>query len=368
MTRPEIDFATSSDDAGIRSLLRRESIPGLIRFTFEREPDFWLGCKVTGEDCRVLVARDPCSRETVGMACRSTRNVFVNGTARRLGYLGQLRIDSRFRGQWLVARGFSKLKLLHEADPLPAYLASIVEGNREAMGVLVQRRRRGFPAFHAVADFRTVAILIGRTKPAYRGDVTISAVRPNELASFVAFLNLHGPLRNFSPYWVVEDITCLSDFGLNVEDLRVARRAGQMVGVAGLWDQSRYKQTVVQDYSGWLKLAAPLYNKSAKWIGRSKLPSPGERLHCAFASPFCIANNDLHVCNALLRDLYNLAKDRGLFSLLVGFDCKDPLLAAKRSYRHILYPSRIYLAEWPDGVSIHEQLDNRPIYVDIATL
>ena len=368
MTRPEIDFAVPEDDAAIRSLLRREAMPGRISVTFEREPDFWLGCRVTGEDCRVLVAREAGSRDVVGLACRSTREAFINGAVRRIGYLGQLRVDSRFRGQWLVSRGFVKLKQLDDVDPLPAYLVSIVDDNREATGVLVRRRRRGFPAFHAVADFRTLAILVNRAKPELRGDIAISSAHRNELPDVVRFLNLYGAERQFSTYWTEAALIGVSSLGLNTGDLRIARRGNQIVGIAGLWDQSSYKQTIVRAYSRWLKFMTPLYNKSAPFLGRRKLPRPGEQVKSAYASPFCIANNDLSVCRAVLRDLLNLARSRGLHTLLIGFDSKDPLLKAARECSHVAYPSRIFLAEWPNGEAIHEQLDRRPSCVDIATL
>ena len=38
-----------------------------------------------------------------------------------------------------------------------------------------------------------------------------------------------------------------------------------------------------------------------------------------------------------------------------------------KEYAHVMYPSRLYLAGW-DGRSFYEQLDERPAYVDIATL
>jgi len=104
MTRLAVDLATPADDAAIRKLLRREPMPGRIQLTYEREPNFWTGCEVTGEDCRVLIARHEEDGDIVGLACRSTRNVFVNGLERRIGYLGQLRViagivgDGSFRG------------------------------------------------------------------------------------------------------------------------------------------------------------------------------------------------------------------------------------------------------------------------------
>jgi len=368
MMRPEIDFATLADDSAIRSLLRREPMPGNIRIRYEREPTFWIGCDAIGEDCRALVAREADHDEIVGLACRSTRRVFVNGDVRRLGYLGQLRVDSRFRGQWLVSRGFSKLRQLHDADPLPAYLVAIVNGNREATGILVRRPRRAFPTFHAVADCRTVVILVNRPKPSLRSDATISAACKSDLDDVAQFLNAQGSRRQFSLQWSEERLARLSSYGLDVNNFRIARRGGEIAGVAALWDQSGFKQAILDSYSGWLKTFAPSYNRVAPWLGLAALPLPGEKLLSAYLSLFCVANDDLSLSRVLLRELYNLGQGRGLRYLFIGFDSRDPLMAATRNYIHVVYPSRLYLAEWANGESIYEQLDRRPVNIDIATL
>jgi len=98
MMRLSVNLAQPADDAAIRLLMRRQPVPGRVTVTFEREPDFSLGCAVTGDDCRILVARSE-DDGIVGVACASVRNVFVNGREQRLGYLGQLRVDERFRGR-----------------------------------------------------------------------------------------------------------------------------------------------------------------------------------------------------------------------------------------------------------------------------
>jgi hypothetical protein len=363
-----VNLATPADDAAIRELLRRGPMPGRIRLTYQREPEFRLGCEVTGEDCQSIVVRHGDSGEIVGLACRSVRRVFVNGQEQRLGYLGQLRVDPRFRGRGLLSRGFAQLKQMHDRDPLPGYLAAIVEGNREATGVLVRKPRRTFPAFHPVAEYCTLAISANRAKPELRTDLRISPPQARELAEVVAFLRVNGSRRQFFPAWTEESLSRLSSSGLGLEDLRIARRGDQIVGVAGLWDQSAYKQTIVHGYTGWLKAAAPLYNIGAPWFGRAALPRPGDKLRSAYASLISIANDEIAVFRALLRALYNLACGRRLGYLLVGLDARDPLLPAAYDYSHVVYRSRLYLAEWCDGSRIYEQLDGRPDYVDIATL
>ena len=123
-----------------------------------------------------------------------------------------------------------------------------------------------------------------------------------------------------------------------------------------LWDQSAYKQSVVRGYSGWLRAAAPL------------LPRPGTKLRSAFASLISVAGDDPLIFKSLLRETYSTAARRGFDYLLVGLDIRDPFLSVARSYPHVAYPSRLYLATWPDGGPLYEPLDARPAYVDIATL
>src|SRR5947207_546834 len=368
MMQVTIDLALPGDDAAIRRLVRRQPVPGRVTIAYEREPDFSLGCAVTGEDCRILVARHTGDGEVIGVACRSVRRVFLNGHEQRIGYLGQLRIDDRFRGQWLVSRGFSLLRKLHEEDPVPGYLVAMIGNNPEATGVLVEKRRRGFPAFHPVSDYCTLALDVLRPKPPLEGHAQIFSGSRDQLAEIARFLQKKGPQRQLFPLWTEETLESLTMLGLCLEDLRVARRNGKIVGVMGLWDQSAYKQSVVRGYSGWLKAVAPLWNSSAAWFGRAALPRPGEKLRSAYAAFVCVAKNDASVFAGLLREIYNLAAARGFDYLLVGLDARDPLLPLASAYAHMLYPSRLYLAEWIDGGHLHEQFDQRSAYLDIATL
>jgi hypothetical protein len=368
MMQFRLDLATAGDDAAIRGLYRSQPMPGRISVAFEREPDFSLGCRVTGEDFQIVVARTGDDGEIAGLACRASRRVYLNGREQQIGYLGQLRINERFRGRWLVSRGFGLLKQLHERNPLPAYLVSIVDENLEATGVLIRNRRKIFPAFHAVADFCTLALSVRGYKPAVARDVSIAGADERQLGDVAAFLRSCGARRQFFPVWTEEKLRGLTALGLRIEDLRIMRRNGEIVGIAGLWDQSSYKQTIVRGYSGWMKAAAPIYNLSAPWLGRAALPRPGEKLCSAYAAFICVADDDEDIFAALLRELYNLARFRGFEYLLIGLDGRDPLLPVAREYVHVAYPSRLYLAEWPDGGHVHERLDRRPAYVDIATL
>ena len=229
-----VEIASPHDDEGVRRLVRSQTMPGRVRMSFCREPNFSIGCAVTGDEHQILVARSSPEGEIVGVACRSTRRVFMNGRERRIGYLGQLRIDERYRGRWLLPRGFAMLERLQQADPVPQYLASIVDGNHEATTLLVDKRRRTFPYFREVARYVTLAIWVRRAKPPLAAGIDIAPASPDQLADLSAFLRHQGVRRQLSSVWSADRIAALAAYGLSLEDI-ASRAAGAIVGVLALW-------------------------------------------------------------------------------------------------------------------------------------
>jgi hypothetical protein len=283
----------------------------------------------------------------------------------RLGYLGQLRIDRRYRGRWLVSRGYSQLKRLHDENPLPGYLAAVTAGNRVAAGILVEKPRRFFPAFHRVADYCTLAL---ETRAATRAAGIASATH-SDIPEIIRFLRSEGPRRQFFPVWTEERLMALTGpLGLRIGDVQIARRKGNITGLMAVWDQSAYKQNVVHSYSGWMRLAAPIYNAGAPWLQRPRLPKRGEKIRNGYAALVAITHDDEAVFRDLLRATLDRAATSGLDYLLLGLDARDPLLAGARESPHIRYESRLYLAAWDKGGHLHARLDSRPSYVEIATL
>jgi hypothetical protein len=361
-----IGLATPADDAGIRELLRKEAMPGRIAITCEREPEFSIGCEASGENTTVLVARDCNSGAIAGVACRSERDVYVNGNPMRLGYLGQLRVDQRYRGRWLVARGLAMFKDLHARAPLPAYLAAITSENREAEGILVDKPRKLFPAFRAVADYCTLAFpAIQPRRPA----AGVTSAEPSEIPEIVCFLRAEGSRRQFFPVWTEARFEVLTArLGLRVDDIQILRSGGEIRGVMAVWDQSAYKQNVVRSLPGWMRAAGPIYNAGAPWLGRPRLPRTGEKIRNGYAAFVCVSEDDQTVCERLLTATLDCAARRGLEYVVLGLDERDPLLHVARKRPHIPYRSRLFVVEWPEGRNLHAQLDRRPTSVEIATL
>ncbi len=91
----------------------------------------------------------------------------------------------------------------------------------------------------------------------------------------------------------------------------VAWRNGDVVGVMAAWDQSSYKQDIVDGYGPTLSRLRPLYDVGARLLGAHPLAPPGEEMPLVFAACTCVADDDPRVMHALLSACAVHAYDRG---------------------------------------------------------
>jgi hypothetical protein len=315
-------LAAPSDDAGIRRLLATNPMPGRIRVRFEREPSYFAGCEAGTE---VLVARD--ADAVVGVACRSIRNLYVNGAVEEVGYLGQLRVDRAYRGQLLTARGYRVMRELHEQRPARGYYTTIVGGNTQAEGVLVRKARGAMPRYRFVERLFTLGLGVRRQSRRFPGGDCVAA------------------LPNLFPAYPPQ---------------------GEVVSVPGgsaaLYDQRAFKQTVIDGYDRALAVARPFYNL----VGRIRLPRPNSVLNHACATHF--RADDARAAGELIEAVLARAAERMLDHVLFGFTEGDPHLAAARRFKPVEYISSIYTVAFDDGDDFHERLLARPLALDISAL
>jgi len=364
-----VELARSDDDPAIRRLLAGNPVPGRIAVTFEREPNYFLGCTVMGGDCQVLVARHQSTGELVGIANRVIRSLFINGQPQEVGYLSQLRVERRFRGRWLVSEGFRLLRQLHEERPVPGCITTLIDGNEEALGVLVKSSRPHFPIYREISRFCTLAIFVPTLRRLKRRSYDVCHGCESELTAIGNFLKEYGPSRQFFPVYDGSDFQgSPKTRGFQVEDFLIVKESGRMLGVLGLWDQSSYKQTVVQSYTGWLGTIRPFYNVIARLAGRTTLPSPGQPVRSVYGSFVCVANDNPEVFDALLQATCSLAAQRCHSTLALGLSVNDPLLPVASRYRHVRYDGRLYTVSWRGEEDFHRRLDGRVPYLEIATL
>ncbi|MGE0496059.1 MAG: hypothetical protein AB7S38_43040 [Vulcanimicrobiota bacterium] len=341
------DLASPNDEARLRELAASVAVPGWVRVSYRREPDFFAAGAVLGDPHQVLVARDPQGRP-VGCASRSVRPLWMAGEPRAVGYLSGLRVSPQQSGRAITPRGFAFLRELHQDGLCQSYLTTIIEDNQRARRLLESRPRPSMPAYRAVARLRTRAIPLTR-----RRHRSLGWARPEHEQQLLAFLRRQGAKRNGFP--VIERL----GRGMpEVGDFCLAFEGARLVGAAALWDQRAYKQTVVEGYASSLARLRHVVNGLA---GNRLLPAVGEQL--AMACLACWLAPDRQVLAQLVETVAAEARRRGLAYLMVAGLASDPLSGAFDRFYGFDYTSLVFRVDLGKEVE-----DERLDYLELGTL
>ncbi|MFN8607315.1 MAG: hypothetical protein U0931_07280 [Vulcanimicrobiota bacterium] len=301
-------LATPADYSQLREL---SGLPVPGKWIDLSYPRSFCGCRD-----QLLIGRS--RGQLAAMAIRATPLLWRNGLARRLGYLGGLRVAPELQGRNLLAEGFALLRRLHEEDPVEEYLATIVEGNRLARQLLVEKARSSWPRFYEAGVLCTLAL---ETRPLRAGSTPVEqALKCLEW----------GRRREFFPCEPLEEP---GEKRLWLEEEGV---------VGALRDLSANRQTVVGGYHGPLRWLRPFYNLWQRLRGRPRLPPAGAVLPGAYLGYLCSDGYRPAAFGQWLNKMLGLGHSLGLHWLYLGLLESSPYLAVARAFRHRLYRSQVF--------------------------
>ena len=372
MSQFVFDLATPDDDAQLRRILAATPMDGAIRVSLRREPSYFGAAVLDGPFRQTIVARDQASGRIAAMGARSVRLRYVNGEPAAIGYLSGLRCLPEYRSRGIIPRGYRFFRKLHEDGRTGLYLTTIAEQNQLAIGLLTSGRA-GLPQYHDYGRFVTVAVPIGAVGGRLTwssGKATIRPAEPSDLEAVFEFWSVIGARRQFFPAFSPDDFfrSSATFRDLRAHDLMLAFRGRRLVGTLAAWDQTAFRQIVVERYSAALRWTRLAYNAWAAVRRQPRLPRAGQPFRWLTAGLAAVEDDNVPVFEALLDALLIRAAGREWDCLLVGLHESDPLLASVRRRQAISYDARLYMVCWPDGESFREGLDHRPPYLELGCL
>ena len=318
MVQYRFELAGEADDAQLRSVLAETPMKGRIEIGFRREPSYFGAAVVHG------------------------------------------------------ARGYAFFRQQHSDGQAQLYLTTIAEGNESALSILTSGRA-GLPHYHDVGRFITSALPTKAKHDEHKAtaaDVTVCPATRADVPQLLDFWQREGPRRQFFPHYTDADFFgSKSTFRhLAPEDVLMAVRSDRLVGTLGVWDQSSYRQTVVEQYSHDLRWTRPFYNTWAGFRKRPRLPAPGKPFSFRQAALPVVTDDDPQVFAALLEEGLTLTATGGPAYFMVGLHESDPLREAVDRFPKTEYVTRLFLVCWNDGEALRQSLDGRPPYLELGTL
>lgn len=364
------EAATATTEPQLRRLLRENPVSGEIHVSLEREPDAFHAAGISGDAYQMMLARDRGSGDVIASGGRFELDLYINGEVHRTGYFGELRAEGGLRQRRKLLFGsYAKMHDFHEAGGVPFYLTTIVADNTPARRLL-EAGLGDMPTYRPLEPMVTFTIPVGLGARRRKGKNDIAASSDAGVAEIAAAMTQHGPGYQFHPVWnedtLASEIRCR---GLASEDFFVVRDDGALRGCLALWDQRRFKQTVIHGYSKRLGRVRPLFNLVAPITSRPRLPPPGSQLQSAFLSHVAVQQDDGEALVSLIRHACNAARSRKLDYVMVAFAERNPLAeAVRKNFSCHEYVSMIYVVYWKDGSEAVDSLDDRIPHPEVAIL
>ncbi len=369
----DIEFllAGQGEEEELRRLLREIPMDGSISLTFEREPDFHLATTVEGERSDTVLARERPSGRGIGLGSLATRDAWINGEQRSLGYLSQLRISEPYRARrHLLTRAYDFMRQeLGERSGADFHVSTIVENNLAARRYLTSGVP-GLPRYQERDTLCTLAIPLHRWQKSPRTPgVVFRFAKPDDLPDISALLQSSYQPLQFAPVWTSDDLADSERTrGLEAGDFIVGERKGRLVACGAIWDQGEFKQTVVKSYQGKLERWRRLLNAVRPFTSLPHLPPPGGVLTHATLSHFAVAEWSPELAFGLVSAAGQGAWQRGIRTMSLGLCQSNPVLApVKKQVRHLEYRSLIYSICWSGDTQAEKVMDGA-CHLEIATL
>ena len=353
----EYRLATRDDNEGILRLMHSIVMPGDIELVYMKRPDFFKAIGIQGDNFQVLVACRG-DGEIVATGVRALRRAYVNGEARTIGYLGELRVGPAGRGLRVLLNGYAAMKELMTDGRSFLHITTIVEGNRNAKAALTWRNKySSIPSYVDMGLLNTYFIFPVFPKRRSRR-FTVQRGSLESLDAIVEFIDSRARLRQFHPVYTRDFFLNLP--GFRIEDFTILLDDGRIAGVAALWDQTGFKQILVKKYNGRMRLLKMLFG--------GFLPAEGEVISNACLSFVAIEGDRADVLEALLTHVHEDVRRTACRYFMFCLHERDPLNSAVRRFPRLAYKSRLYVADYGDEGVIRSKIDGRIPYVEVATL
>jgi len=321
-------LATAADDALIRSMLRENGMSTWVEMAIEREPSAFAGRNVFGRDWTVIGEEQ---RQVIGMYTAAVVPVYVNGRPERLGYLGGMRLNPEHRRRIRHVRGgYASVRALAPVRGTLPWWFSVVAAENTVARRLLEAGIPGLPAYHALGEYVTLGLPTARGK---RHGLWREAGQP-DLPRLLEFHAAQAAAQQFAP---VLQAALVHEIGL--QHFFLHEHAGELRGMAALWDQRAFKQVVARRYRRPIGALLPAYNAYAKLFRRMPLPREGQALAQTFLAFLALADEARPLAGKLLQDL--LARCATPVASL-GLHAAHPLIPALERLRPMRYPARVY--------------------------
>jgi hypothetical protein len=314
---------------------------------FDRAPDYFALHRCHGLFHEVWCAEDG-EGALKGIASLVVRDGYLDGAARPVAYLGDLRLmpDRRLSREWTGVVRERLAALRSEAGVEQAYCC-MIRDNRLAVQSLAQSRRTNRLRFAHWRGYQNVSVYARRgLRDANRvpDGVRIVGAQPHHADALRAFLDAQSREQPFGCVFSEQEfarrVDTWPEFGIGSFLLAFDAR-DRIVGCVAPWDASAIKRIVLERLPLSLNAVRAVFNGVAPLLRRPRIASPGEPLGDVYLTHLQVGERNPSIFAALIDAAWSRLRHRHALMQLCLYD-DDPLWAAMARYRYASTPMDLY--------------------------
>jgi len=218
-----------------------------------RSPDYFTLAGLQGNDPTVFIAEK--EGKLIGAVGISFRDVYFKGEKIRIGYIGGIKIDHSCGNSFVAFRLMKHVAEYLSNTPIK-FGVILVMGENRAMNALLSGRA-GIPSFDRIAGYRIKYLFPFRFQRSSH-DYTCRQATRSDIPRLSELFRRFYENYELAPQWNDEYLLSLyKEPDYKLENTWLVTDGKKIFAVVALWDQSRFKNTVVNRYAGKYSL---LYN------------------------------------------------------------------------------------------------------------
>lgn len=352
-------FGSEVHDEACRAILRESSMGKNVRLSFRREPSFFSAEKIANTWSQLVVLCDDENENVLGFGVRSGRPYWLNGQSVELGYISQLRLIPEFRNGLCLAKGYRKLKELHEKDgKVSFYITTVLSDNDTARSSL-ENKRVGLPIYRPLDELSSYFFIAQKASLKLVGNTN-----PVDIRDVLATYNEEVRGGSLATRYDVNTMSWMSM--VDYEAVKV--HTSTCTASAVLVDFSKVKQVVIDGYSVPYAVITGLARASASFLGIIPPPKVDSLLKSLYLTAVSISGDREEGFQALLKFARGRAFQKSCHGVVCGLSSQSSF--NKHANRKCISNTKsiLYAVAWDE--SVIPKIDNSvdKINIEVATL
>lgn len=362
--------AEASDNKALIELTRQTPMEGAVTVYVDRSPDFFTLSKLQGKSFEVFVAEE--DGKIIGCVSTVERDIRYKGREKKQLYGCDLKVHPGARGKklgkklaWLFLEKACENELFEMAE------VEVITKNNSSLNIVSWLGDEICPSVHS--GMAGIYQILPYRKYSVENSLNIRKAKNSDTGLICSMLEKtyadYEDAPVFSEEWFLSLISAHDSF--SIEDILIAERDGSPAAMAGFWDQSRIRRTVVEKMPFSAKITMMGLSLISPFFSMPSLPKEGDSLKYLFLRfPACF-NNDIDALSSLLRHKSNeIRKMKKYHFIWAGFHEADSMAKMLEGMWKLKMNVNVFHFAVSDSAELHskKEAQEHPVFTDFSLI